>query len=222
MKYSDGSGHFPTWAKWAIGVGVIGLLAIATVATSGIAGVGVGAAFAAGFSGGAIGAGASGLAVTIAGSAFAGATIGAGIGMASGALIGGISSGSWHGAYEGAANGFMSGAITGAITGGIRGGVNFARTTPLYRSVSSAELNSLKNTGQFSEYGSMTSKWFATTGENASRWASWFSQNDYVGVRVAKSALKNAYFNSFLDAIGPAYCIEVNALNSALFGMWFF
>ena len=220
--YVDGSGNFATWKKWAIGSGIIVGLALLTVATAGIAGVVVGAAFAAGFSGGAIGAGASGLAVTIAGSAFAGATIGAGIGMASGALVGGLVTGSWQGAYEGAANGFMSGAITGAVSGGIRGGGNFARSTPLYRSVSSAELDSLKNSGQFSEYGSMTSKWFATNKTDASKWALWFGQKDYVGIRVAKSAVKNAYYSPFLDAIGPAYCIECDALNSALFGMWFF
>ena len=222
VMYSDESGRFATWKKWAIGVGIIAGFALLTVVTAGIAGVGVGAAFTAGFSGGAIGAGASGLAVTIAGSAFAGATIGASIGMVSGALVGGLVTGSWQGAYEGAANGFMIGAITGAISGGIRGGVNFARSAPLYRSVSSAELDSLKNSGQFSEHGTMTSKWFATTKNDASKWASWFGQKDYVGVRVAKSSIKDAYYSSFLDAIGPAYCIEIDVLNSALFGMWFF
>ncbi|MEI3527432.1 MAG: RHS repeat-associated core domain-containing protein [Bacilli bacterium] len=133
INYCDPSGHLPQWAQWAIGAGVIAILAVATVMTAGAAGVGVGAAFAAGFAGLAIGVGASGLAVTIAGSAFAGAVIGAGIGLVGGALIGGISSGTWAGALDGAANGFMMGSITGAITGGIRGGINYARTSPLIR-----------------------------------------------------------------------------------------
>lgn len=73
--------------------------------------------------------------------------------MIGGALVGGISSGSWSGALEGAANGFMMGSITGAISGGIRGGINYARTSPLIRSVSADELNSIKSTGQFSSSG---------------------------------------------------------------------
>ncbi len=222
ISYSDPSGHLPQWAKWAIGAGVIAILAVATVLTAGAAGVGVGASFAAGFAGSAIGVGASGLAVTIAGSAFAGAVIGAGFGLIGGALVGGISSGSWSGALEGAANGFMMGSITGAISGGIRGGINYARTSPLIRSVSADELNSIKSTGQFSSSGYSESKWFATNSTDASKWANWFGQSDYVGIRVPKSAFKNFYFNPLLDNIGPAYNIEIGYLNSILKGIWYF
>lgn len=224
VNYCDPSGHFPQLAKWAIGIGVIGILAIATVATAGIAGVGVGAAFAAGFSGAAIGVGASGLAVTIAGSAFAGAVIGAGIGLVGGGIAGAIGTGTWNGALEGAANGFMMGSITGAISGGIRGGINYARTTPLLRSVSSQELNSIRNSGQFSSSRSMESKWFATTKGNAAKWGNAFGQNDFVGIRVLKSALKNnsVYYLSMLDDIGAAYCIDNAYLNAIIHSMWFF
>ena len=57
--YLDPNGHdpLPWWANMLIGVGVIAVLAAATVLTAGAAGVGVGAAFAAGFTGTAIGTG---------------------------------------------------------------------------------------------------------------------------------------------------------------------
>lgn len=214
----------PQWAKRAIGIGVIGVLAIATIMTAGIAGVGVGIAFAAGFSGAAIGAGASGLAVTVAGSAFAGAVIGAGIGLVGGGIAGAIETGTWDGVFEGAANGFMMGSITGAISGGIRGGINYARTTPLLRSVSSQELNSIRNSGKFSSPGKMEGKWFATNKSNVIKWGTAFKQNDYVGIRVLKSALKSdaVYYSSMLDYIGAAYCIENTYLNTIIHSMWFF
>ena len=220
VNHIDPSGH--AWYHWAIGVGIIAILAVATVITAGAAGVGVGAAFAAGFAGSAIGTGVSGLAVTIAGSAFAGAIIGAGMGMVSGALIGGLSSGTWTGALDGAANGFMIGSITGAISGCIKGGINYARTSPLIRSVSADELNSIKSTGQFSSSGYSESKWFATNSTDASKWANWFGQSDYVGIRVPKSAFKNFYFDPILDNIGPAYNIEIGYLNSIFKGIWYF
>ena len=73
----DDKGNMPKWAKnFIIGGAIIAALAVATVVTAGIAGVGVGAAFGAGFTGTAIGSGASGLAATVAGSAFAGAKVG--------------------------------------------------------------------------------------------------------------------------------------------------
>ena len=142
--------------------------------------------------------------------------------MIGGALVGGISSGSWSGALEGAANGFMMGSISGAISGGIRGGINYARTSPLIRSVSADELNSIKSTGQFSSSGYSESKWFATNSTDASKWANWFGQSDYVGIRVPKSVFKNFYFDPVLDNIGPAYNIEIGYLNSILKGIWYF
>ena len=220
VNHIDPSGH--AWHHWASGAGTTPNLAVATVLTPGAAGVGVGAAFAAGFAGSAIGTGVSGLAVTIAGSAFAGAIIGAGMGMVSGALIGGLSSGTWTGALDGAANGFMIGSITGAISGCIKGGINYARTSPLIRSVSADELNSIKSTGQFSSSGYSESKWFATNSTDASKWANWFGQSDYVGIRVPKSTFKNFYFDPLLDNIAPAYNIKISYLNSILKGIWYF
>ena len=224
VMYSDGSGcsPLPWWGKLLIGIGIIAVLAVATIATAGIAGVGVGTAFAAGFSGSAIGIGASGAAVTIASGAFAGAVVGAGIGFAGGAIGGAISTGTWMGVLDGASSGFMWGSITGAITGGIRSGINYARTTPLIRSVGAKELSSVKTTKVFSSNGAMESKWFATNKLNASKWGNWFGQTDYVGIRVLKSSLKNGYYNPFLDGIGAAYCFDIDILNTIIRGIWFF
>ena len=217
------------WWHWLVGIAVIAVLAVATVATAGVAGVGIGTAFAAGFAGAAIGTGVSGALVTVAAGAFAGAVISAGVGLVSGALFGGISStmngGSfWNGALEGASTGFMMGAITGAISGGIRSGITYARTTPLLRSVSANELESIKSMKAFSSNGSMESKWFATNKANVAEWAKYFGQSDYVGIRIPKNVLSNqgVYFNALLDGIGPAYCIDIDLLNTIIRGLWFF
>ena len=172
VMYSDGSGYspLPWWGKLLIGIGIIAILAVTTIATAGIAGVGVSTAFAAGFSGSAFGIGASGAAVTIAAGAFVGAVVGAGIGFVGETIGGAISTGTGMGVLEGASSGFMLGSITGAITGGIRSGINYARTTPLIRFVSAKVLSSIKTTKFFSSNGNMKSKWFATNKLNASKW----------------------------------------------------
>ena len=218
------------WWHWIVGIAVIAVLAVATVVTAGVAGVGIGTAFAAGFAGAAIGTGVSGALVTVAAGAFAGAVISAGVGLVSGALVGGISSvvngnDFWSGALESASIGFMFGAITGAISGGVKSGITYARTTPLLRSVSKAEMQNIKDLRAFSSNGGMESKWFATNKSNVSAWAKWFGQNDYVGIRVPKSSLltgQGVYFTPFLDKIGPAYCIDIELLNNIIKGLWFF
>lgn len=146
------------------------------------------------------------------------------IGLVGGGIAGAIETGTWDGVFEGAANGFMMGSITGAISGGIRGGINYARTTPLLKSVSSQELNSIRNSGKFSSPGKMEGKWFATTKSNVMKWGTAFKQNDYVGIRVLKSALKSdaVYYSSMLDYIGAAYCIENTYLNTIIHSIWFF
>ena len=100
----------PTWAKVAIGVGVIVAAAAITVATGGAA---------------------TGAAVAAVHCAAQGALVGAvtqgAIGAATGAVTGAvshrISTGSWNGAgqaaIDGAATGFMTGTITGAVTGAV-------------------------------------------------------------------------------------------------------
>lgn len=101
-------------------------------------------------------------------------------------------------------------------------GINYARTTPLIRSVSAKELSSIKTTKVFSSNGAMESKWFATNKLNASKWGKWFGQTDYVGIRVLKSFLKNGYYDPFLDGIGAAYCFDIDLLNTIIRGIWFF
>ena len=101
----DGYLSWPNWAtKVAIGVGVIALCAVVTVATGG-AGAGVAGFIAAGALKGAV----------------IGAATGAAIGAGAGAVNHRISTGSWKGAgqaaLDGGANGFMTGAISGAVTG---------------------------------------------------------------------------------------------------------
>jgi hypothetical protein len=105
VNMTDEDGQWPSWAtKVAIGVGVIALCAVITVATGG-AGAGVAGFIAAGALKGAI----------------IGAASGAVIGAGTGAVGHRISTGSWKGAgtaaLNGGANGFMTGAISGAITG---------------------------------------------------------------------------------------------------------
>lgn len=106
VNMSDKDGQWPKWAtKVAIGVGVIALCAVVTVATGG-AGAGVAGFIAAGALKGAI----------------IGAATGVAIGSGMGAVSHRVSTGSWKGggnaALNGAADGFMTGAISGAITGG--------------------------------------------------------------------------------------------------------
>lgn len=84
------------------------------------------------------------------------------------------------------------------------------------------QLKSIKSIGKFSPSGYSESKWFATNSTDASKWANWFGQSDYVGIRIPKSALKNLYFDPNLDYIAPAYSIEVGYLNSIIKGIWFF
>ena len=100
-----------------IGVGVIAVLAAATVLTAGAAGVGVGAAFAAGFTGTAVGAGASGLAVTIAGSAFAGAVIGGTTSMLASGIMTAAMGGTTEDILNSASSSFMFGTALGAFSG---------------------------------------------------------------------------------------------------------
>ena len=222
VMYTDESGQMPEWAYWVIGIGVIALLAVATVVTAGIAGVGIGTAFGAGFAGAAIGAGASGAVVTIASSAFAGAVIGAGMGMISGALYGGLSTLSLSGALSGAGKGFMWGSILGAISGSLRGGISYAKTVPLFRSVSNEEAVYIVKNGKFSGAGiAMEDKWFSTTKVGAERWANFFNQSTFVGIRVPKSSLLNAYY-AFQDTYAEAYCFNADLLNSILSGYWIY
>ena len=51
---------------------------------------------------------------------------------------------------------------------------------------------------------------------NLPKWANWFGQSDYVGIRIPRSTFKNFYFDPLLDNIAPVYNIEISYLNSIL------
>ncbi|MCR4937141.1 MAG: HINT domain-containing protein [Lachnospiraceae bacterium] len=107
INNTDEGGNLSNWQKVAIGIGVIAVVGIVTVATAGT-GTALACVAAGAFEG-----------------AVAGAASGAVIGAATGAVSSRISTGSWDGAgqaaIDGAASGFMTGAVTGAVTGGVSG-----------------------------------------------------------------------------------------------------
>lgn len=72
----DGFKPLPWWGNLMIGVGIITIVAVATVLTAGIAGISISGAFAAGFTGVWLGSGIAATAAIILSSAFAGAVIG--------------------------------------------------------------------------------------------------------------------------------------------------
>ena len=126
-------------------------------------------------------------------------------------------------------NGFVSGAADGAMWGGIfafaGAAINtiryFSSTTKLYRAVSVAEFNSIKQTGKFSTmYGQMEGKFFATTKTNAKIWGSKLGTTRIVKIRVFKKSLLNQsvkFFNYKLDGIGLAYYFDnMEYLNSII------
>lgn len=118
----DPSGY--GWVEFWKGVGLTLLAIVVVVAisaavafTAGAAGVGIGAAFAAGFTGATLvgTAGASVLAVTLLSSAFAGAFMASIIGLVTGGMT--FTDGKIGWDWNGASEGFMWGAVTGALGG---------------------------------------------------------------------------------------------------------
>ena len=70
----------------------------------------------------------------------------------------------------------------------------------------------------------MKSKWFATSSKNARVWGNTYCQDKYVGIGILKSSLKcnNVFYNSFLDNIAPAYCVDIPYINEIIKSMCFF
>lgn len=94
-------------------------------------------------------------------------------------------------------------------------------TTNLYRAMSNEEYNSvMKNKGKFVPYDrAMEEKWFATTPEDANKWASiFYSDGEYkmIEIKVDSNSLSEMYYNEYLDDIGPAYCSPLDVLNNAI------
>ena len=148
---AEGSWSLPNWAKVAIGVAVIAVAAVATVATGGAA---------------------AGTVVAAVHCAAQGALVGAvtqgAIGAASGAVTGAIShriaTGSWDGAgkaaIDGAATGFMEGTITGAITGAATSPYCFVAGTTVLTVVGSVAIETIQK-------GDLVWAWDEETGEVA-------------------------------------------------------
>ena len=135
-RFDDaGNLSLPNWAKVAIGVGIIAICAVATVATGGAA---------AGTLLAAVNCAATGALV---GSVTQGA-IGAVSGAVSGAVTHRLSTGSWKGAEKaalnGAATGFMTGTITGAISGAVSSPYCFVAGTTVLTAAGTAAIEAIQ------------------------------------------------------------------------------
>ena len=95
--------------------------------------------------------------------------------------------------------------------------------TPLYR-VMSQELDAIIANGykfSINDF-AMEQKWFATTQANAAQWGNLFYKNDayrMIEIKLPTNLLNQMYYSSKLDGIGPAYCGEVEFLNSIMKGL---
>ncbi len=131
VNFSDDSGTWPKWAtKVLIGVAVIAVAAVLTVATAGT-GTAL-ACFAAG--------------------ALYGSVTGAAVGVATGAVTGAVThriqTGSWQGAGDAALNaaadGFMGGAVSGFIVGGLSSPVCFIAGTAILTATGSVNIEDIE------------------------------------------------------------------------------
>ena len=95
-----------------------------------------------------------------------------------------------------------------------------SKTTNLYRVMSEAEYSSVMSNGKFVSYDrAMEEKWFATTQDDATKWANiFYPDGDYrmVEVSINTNYLQEMYYNQFLDNIGPAYCSSLEVLEKAI------
>ncbi len=99
-----------------------------------------------------------------------------------------------------------------------------AGETKLYRVMSDAEYQSIiNNGGKFSTYDrAMEEKWFATSPEDAAKWAEKFYPDGryrMIEVDVPTDSLNQMYQVGRLDGIGPAYSGGIDFLNSIMKGL---
>ena len=213
----DPTGH--AWYHWAIGAAIVAACAIATVVTCGgfaaaatavcLVGSGVAAATAAS---------------TVAAAAFIGsATV---YGMAVLAAAGSSSS-----AQEFADQGNWGTVIGTAFAGGIGafGGylmyhAQQTPTTTVYRSVSSAEAQDIKNTGRFNlADGGMESKQFGFSLSETRQFGKMMGQNMIVSAKVPNSMLNQLYTGGVDTSIFRAgtltvYADQLDEFNKAVSG----
>ena len=95
-----------------------------------------------------------------------------------------------------------------------------SNTTKLYRVMTEAEYDSVMTHGKFVPYDrAMEEKWFATTSEDATKWADiFYPDGNYkmLEIEVDTNALSQMYYNQHLDNIGPAYCSSLEILENAI------
>lgn len=120
---------------------------------------------------------------------------------------------------------YISGKVSNAVQYGrtivcgstVNGGSN---TTKLYRVMSEAEYQSVITNGKFVPYDmAMEEKWFATSADDAAKWAnSFYPDGNYrmIEVHVDTNSLSQMYFSPKLDNIGPAYCSSLEVLENAI------
>ncbi len=99
-----------------------------------------------------------------------------------------------------------------------------AGETKLYRVMSDAEYQSIiNNGGKFSTYDrAMEEKWFATSPEDAAKWAEKFYPDGryrMIEVEVPTDSLNQMYQVGKLDGIGPAYSGGIDFFNSIMKGL---
>ena len=99
-----------------------------------------------------------------------------------------------------------------------------AGETKLYRVMSDAEHQSIiNNGGKFSKYDrAMEEKWFATSPEDAAKWAEKFypdGRYKMIEIEVPTDSLNQMYQVGKLDGIGPAYSGGIDFLNSIMKGL---
>lgn len=94
----------------------------------------------------------------------------------------------------------------------------------LYRSMSNDEyLSIIANGNKFPYYDfAMEAKWFAVYLKDAEKWGDiFYPEGIYriIEIIVPEDSLKLMLYNGFLDAIGPAYCAEIDLLNMVMKGL---
>lgn len=194
---TDSNGDMPDWLKWLLGgLAFIGAIVLTVVSGGSLAPVFIG------------------MGVSIVGS-----------GLIQGAITASSGGSFWSGFASGAADGAMWGGIFAFAGAAINTIKYFATTTKLYRAVSTAEYQSIKNTGKFSlKIGAFEGKQFGFKLNEVRKYANLpFNNGMYskiVAVRVPKAELNAIMQKTFTDAFvfksGIETIIDMDALNAII------
>ena len=214
IMYVDPTGH--AWWHWAIGAAIVAACAVATVVTCG----GFAAAAAAVCMVG-NGVAAATTAATVAAAAFIGSATAYGV-----AVLSAASNSSSIQEFNAQGN---WGTVTATAGGAIfNGAVAYAATrtsaTTVYRSVSNAEAQDIRNTGQFNlAPGGMESKQFGFNLFETRQFGNMMGQNTIVSAKVPNSMLNQLYTGGVDTSIFRAgtltvYGDQLGAFNQAVSG----